>query len=151
MVLVKGLAIGWRAAVYGTGGGLAALIAIGVPTAVIPSPLFTRMTPTRPQDVAVLGLTALLTAVLSATYALPEACPWQEGKLLTGGLLAFLAVGCPICNKVVVLLLGAGGALAYFEPVQPALAAGGLALLAVALWLRLRLLRAARRPSRPAG
>ena len=34
-------------------------------------------------------------------------------------LLAFLAVGCPLCNKVVVLLLGASGALTYFEPIQP--------------------------------
>ena len=27
--------------------------------------------------------------------------------------LSFLAVGCPVCNKVVVLLLGASGALAF--------------------------------------
>jgi hypothetical protein len=134
--------VGWRAIIFGAVGGLAALLAVGLPTAVVPNALFDRMTPTRPHDYLILGLTALLAAALSATYALPANCPLQEGKLMTGGLLSFLAVGCPVCNKVVVLLLGASGALAYFEPVQPLLAAGGLGLLGVALALRLRAVRA---------
>jgi len=138
--------VGWRAIMFGAAGGLATLLAVGLPTAVVPNALFDRMTPTRPHDYLILGLTALLAAALSATYALPAICPLQEGKLMTGGLLSFLAVGCPVCNKVVVLLLGASGALAYFEPVQPLLAAGGLGLLGVALALRLRALGATRAP-----
>lgn len=127
-----------RAALAGLGAGLLALLLVGLPTAVIDNPFFTRMTPTRPQDYLFLGLTTLLAAALGATYAVPSACPRQEGKVTTGGLLSFLAIGCPVCNKIVVLLLGAGGALTYFEPVQPLLAAASLALLALALRLRLR-------------
>lgn len=56
----------------------------------------------------------------------------------SGGLLSFLAVGCPVCNKLVVLLLGLGGALQYFRPIQPVLAAAGLGLLVATLALRLR-------------
>jgi hypothetical protein len=48
-------------------------------------------------------------------------------------------VGCPICNKIVVALLGVSGALGVWAPVQPILAVLSLALLATAvfvLWRR---------------
>lgn len=147
--LVEALPVAGRAGLYGLAGALATVIVVGVPTELVPNPWFARMTPTRPQDYAILALTALLTGALAATYARPAACALQDGKLVAGGLLSFLAVGCPVCNKVVVLLLGASGALTYFEPVQPALAVAALALLGLALALRLRGVRAARRQSVP--
>lgn len=129
--------------------------AIGVPTVLVPNPFFTRMTPTRPWDYAVLGLTALLAGLVVATYfpAAGSACPVApvEGRLTLGGLLSFFAVGCPVCNKVAVLALGAGGALRYFAPVQPALGVASLALLGGTAWLRLRVLRAATPATRAAG
>jgi hypothetical protein len=60
-----------------------------------------------------------------------------EKRATAGGLLALFAVGCPTCNALVVLALGANGALAFFEPVQPLLAIGGIALLAHALRRRI--------------
>ncbi len=33
-----------------------------------------------------------------------------------GGLLSALAIGCPVCNKAVVLLLGSAGALTVWAP-----------------------------------
>jgi hypothetical protein len=53
-----------------------------------------------------------------------------------------LAVGCPICNKIVVLLLGVSGALTIFQPLQPVLALAAMVLLGYALFLRLRAVRA---------
>jgi hypothetical protein len=43
-------------------------------------------------------------------------------------MFSLFAVGCPICNKPVVAI-GVRGALNYFAPVQPFLAAGSVALL----------------------
>jgi hypothetical protein len=54
-----------------------------------------------------------------------------------GGLLSFFAVGCPVCNKIVLLALGTTGARQWFEPFQPVLAVLSLALLSYALWSRL--------------
>jgi hypothetical protein len=133
-----------RAARYGLGAAALTLLAIGLPAALIDNPVFARQLPARPLDYLVLGLTVLLAGAIGATYAWPVACPTQERKLFGGGLLAFLAVGCPTCNKLAVLLLGASGAIALFEPVQPLLAVAGLALLAAGLWLRLRAIAAAR-------
>jgi hypothetical protein len=48
---------------------------------------------------------------------------------------AVFAVGCPICNKIVVGLLGVSGALGVWAPLQPALAVVSLAVLAAAVVL----------------
>ena len=52
--------------------------------------------------------------------------------------MSYFAVGCPVCNKLVVLALGTVGAREWFEPIQPYLAAGSIVLLVVALRARLR-------------
>lgn len=55
-----------------------------------------------------------------------------------GGLLTYFAVGCPACNKLVLLALGSAGAMTWFEPFQPILQGAAVLLL---LWaLRSRLL-----------
>jgi hypothetical protein len=139
LIAPRGYAVGIAAAAL-------AVVAIGAPTAVIPNRFFMRMTPTRPQDYAFLALTALLVGLIAATYVAPrrplvaDPPPGGEGRLTAGGLLSFLAVGCPVCNKLVVLALGTSGALRYFAPVQPLLGLASLALLGATAWLRLRLL-----------
>jgi len=135
---------GWRATFTGVTATAGAALLIGVPTAVIPNPYFSRMTPVRLQDFLFLAATALLMGLVASSYAISAPSGGSAmGKLTTGGLLSFLAVGCPICNKVVLLLLGAGGALTYWAPLQPLLGILSVALLALTLGLRVRGLRAA--------
>ncbi|MEO7118143.1 MAG: hypothetical protein ABIZ34_04140, partial [Candidatus Limnocylindrales bacterium] len=55
-----------------------------------------------------------------------------------GSIGSFLAIGCPICNKVIVGLFGLSGALTIFAPIQPLIGAASVALLAAGLALRLR-------------
>lgn len=57
---------------------------------------------------------------------------------VVGGAIAWFAIGCPVCNKIVLLLLGASGAMTWFAPVQPFLAALALVLTTIALAVRLR-------------
>jgi hypothetical protein len=127
---------------------LVSALAIGLPTDVIPNPVFGRQgTPVEPWAMPVLAITAVLSGLLFATY-------FQDGDTVEtnnsegldrssrfgslGGLLSFFAVGCPICNKVVVIALGTSGALTWFAPVQPYLGVVALGLLAWALRVRLR-------------
>ena len=121
-------------------GGAFTLAVVGGPTDVVPNPWFTRMTPVRTQDYVFLALTVALAALLAASYAVPRTagCSIQQGKTFSGGLLSVLAVGCPVCNKIVLLLLGTSGALTYFEPIQPILGLLSVGLLAAAVWLRWR-------------
>jgi len=62
--------------------------------------------------------------------------PTRRGGI--AGLLSFFAVGCPVCNKLVIVALGTTGALQWFEPVQPVLAVASIVLLGWALRSRLR-------------
>ena len=55
------------------------------------------------------------------------------------GLGTFLAIGCPVCNKIALVLLGASGALTVFAPLQPLIGAASLGLLAGTLAWRFRL------------
>lgn len=132
--------LGWRyVAVAPLAAGLAAL-ALAVPAAIIDNPLFTRMTPVEPEQYVFWVATSLLGGALVATYLLPEL---RQGIATVGvgsGLLGLFAVGCPICNKLVVSLIGVSGALNYFAPVQPLIGLAAVGLSAWALGIRLHAL-----------
>lgn len=123
---------------------VAALAVLGIPSAVIPNPWLVRMLPTEPVNVAVWLASAPLIGLLAATYlAAPPrgtADPHGrgEGRASIAGLGAYLAIGCPICNKVIVAVLGVSGAMDVFAPLQPAIGAISLILLAGTLAWRLR-------------
>ncbi len=157
----------WLAAALAT--GVSALV-LGLPTDLIPNPVFGRMIEAPTWSYLALAVTSVLSGLLLATYvrdeprratadvapgdveegpsepvpgpervrASTEALSPPDAKRLTaGGLMSFLAVGCPTCNKLVVLALGSSGALTYFEPVQPVLALLGIGVLGYALRRRL--------------
>lgn len=109
--------------------------AIAVPTRFVPNDLFRRMTPTRPQDYVFWVLGAALTG---AVLGLRRVGNRGDAAAMSGGLGTFLAVGCPVCNKLVVALLGVGGATSVFAPLQPVIGLASLGLLVWALRSRLR-------------
>lgn len=114
-------------------------IAIGIPTDVLPNPWFTRMTPATTSNYLFWVASSVLTGALLATYLLPRGTRDRIAAASAGsGYLGVLAVGCPVCNKLVVALLGVSGAFNYFAPIQPLLGAIGLAMAGVALVVRLR-------------
>jgi hypothetical protein len=122
--------------------GLAALagaVFLGMPTGVIPTPFYTRMTPVLWWNYPVLVASAILLGLTAATYLRQIVQEGEHGGTVAtgGGLLSLFAIGWPVCNKLVVLASGASGALRWFAPVQPVLAAGSLVMLGVALWTRL--------------
>ena len=118
-----------------------AALAMAVPTAVLANPFFTRMTPVRTLDYVFWAIGSVLIGLIVATYAVPGVSAACQSRTLASGVVNVLAIGCPICNKVVVLLLGISGALTIWAPLQPLLGIGALAVLSWTLTLRLRLLR----------
>ena len=122
-----------------------AALAIGIPTGIVETSRFTRMTPVLWWNYPVWAISSMLTGALIATYVRSSLTPGtrsHSGKTLGGGLLSAFAVGCPICNKMVVLAIGVNGALTWFAPIQPVLALVSVGVLAYALRSRIRSLRA---------
>lgn len=133
---------------------------LGVPTVLIPNPVFGREVPVTGWSYPVWILSSLLAGMLAATYVRPGAgsaapvgrpgvvaegpdvipasgdAPARFG--MAGTVLAWFAVGCPVCNKLALLALGYAGALRWFAPAQPYLAGLALATTAGALLVRLR-------------
>ncbi|SDM60753.1 hypothetical protein SAMN05216368_101429 [Cryobacterium flavum] len=120
---------------------LCTVVFIAIPTDLIDTPFFSRQIPPTAWSWPVLTLSAVLTGMVTATYvAHPEGAPPSRaaGRLgMAGWLVTFFAVGCPVCNKLVLLALGATGAMQFFEPVQPYLAAASIVLLGWALYARM--------------
>lgn len=114
----------------------------------MPTPLFDRMTPVQWWNYPILVATAVLGGLVVPTYVRTGAGSDGVGKTAGGGLLSALAIGCPVCNKLVVLALGFSGALTYWAPLQPVLGVASLALLGWALRSRLAGERACTVPAR---
>jgi hypothetical protein len=119
---------------------VAAYFLMGLPTAVIDNPVFGRAVAVTPWSTPVLLVSSVLVGLIMATYVNPlHALDDRHMKVSgVGGLLSFFAIGCPVCNKIVLLALGTSGALNFFAPLQPILAMAGVLFLAYALVQRLR-------------
>jgi hypothetical protein len=138
-------------------GGIATMVLVALPTAVIPNPVFGRAVAVTWWSYPVVVVTGILGGLLLATYVrstdpgerlAPEDELDGASKLgMAGAFVTPFAVGCPVCNKIVLLALGASGAVTWFAPIQPLLALVSIALMAVALRLRLRNETACRVPA----
>lgn len=132
--------------VIGIAGGIGLAIVVSIPTDVLPNPYFTRSMAVTWWSYPVVIATGLLGALLIGSYVRDGAKPvGAEAQLerssrfgLAGATLSFFAIGCPVCNKLVLLALGASGTMTWFAPFQPVLAVASVALMAVAVRMRLR-------------
>jgi hypothetical protein len=139
----------WRFTVLAAAAAGLYVVALGIPAAIIPSPLFHRAVPPDIWNLLSWMAPAVLFGPFAATYLVPWPASCRVGgRAGAGGMLSFLAAGCPVCNKLVVLAAGVSGALAYYRPLQPLLGAVSVVLLGLALRIRLRTRAGS---SRPAG
>ena len=118
------------------------LVAIGLPTAIYENPFFVRMTPVRLQDYVIWIMSSVLVGLIVGSHCVASSTS-GDGKIVSGGVLSVLAVGCPTCNKLVVLLLGTTGALTFFAPLQLYIGIGSVLLLGWTLLLRVKVLAGA--------
>ncbi len=142
-------------------------LGLGFATVLLPNDFFHRDIPPTAWSYPVWIVTSVLTGLLMATYFSPnyaaisdqvnntthtseeatltdeEAAQMAEQGAtsslwgLIGTFAAWFAIGCPVCNKIALLALGYSGAITYFAPMQPWLAAFSLVLLLFGLVMRL--------------
>jgi hypothetical protein len=84
-----------------------------------------------------IGLLVALSALLGIYVGIRR--PVCSGRLAgSGGVLGFLGVACPVCNRILLLLFGGDLLLTYFEPVRVYVAAAGVAVMAAAVVIEWR-------------
>lgn len=97
---------------------------LGTVSALWENPVFIRMTPAGHWEISALLVLSVLIGVFIAIRR-----PACSGKAAgAGGVLGFLGIACPVCNKILLLLFGGDLLLTYFEPVRLYVAAIGIAL-----------------------
>ena len=119
---------------------IATALIISLPTAVIENPVFGRDVEVTSWSIPVVLITSVISGLILATYVKNDTSVDEEQSIKIGGagaFFSFLAVGCPVCNKIALIALGYSGALQYFAPLQPYMAALGVGLLIYALRKRL--------------
>ncbi len=136
---------------FAAGTALATYLLVAIPTDLIDTPLFTREIPPTSWAQGVTVVSAAFAGLVAATYVATPDDSISSGRFgIAGGVVTFFAVGCPVCNKLVLLALGTTGAIQWFEPIQPYLAVAAIGLLAWAFVARVRGERAcALRSARP--
>ncbi len=108
---------------------LGSFVALGSVAALWDNPLFVRMTPAGDLEIVLLGLLSVLLGIYVALRR-----PFCSIKTAgAGGVLGFIGVACPVCNKVLLLLFGGDLLLTYFEPVRVYVAAAGVLVVAAAV------------------
>jgi hypothetical protein len=108
---------------------LASFAALGTMAALWENPIFIRMTPAGDLEIVLLGMLSLLLGVYVGIRR-----PFCSVKTVTtGGVLGFIGVACPVCNKILLLLFGGELLLTYFEPVRIYVAGAGVLLAAAAV------------------
>lgn len=138
--------------------GIAVAALIALPTAVIPNPIFGRSIEVTWWSYPTVILSGIIGGLIIASY-IRESDPesdhnYQEenepeelelsGKDpalrwgTIGGFVSFFAVGCPVCNKLVLIALGTTGAVSWFAPIQPFLALASIIFMLWALHMRLK-------------
>ncbi len=113
----------------GAATALGSFVALGTVAALWENPFFLRMTPSSGFEVAALAALSLLLGVYVAIRR-----PFCSVKTAgVGGVLGFLGVACPVCNKILLLLFGGELLLTYYEPVRIYVAAAGVLIAALAV------------------
>ncbi len=104
--------------------------ALGTVSALWENPFFIRMTPAGGWEIGLLAALSVLIGVYIAIRS--PVCATKSAT--AGGVLGFLGIACPVCNKILLLLFGGELLMTYYEPVRIYVAALGVAVTAWAVW-----------------
>jgi hypothetical protein len=108
---------------------IASFVGFGTVAALWENPLFIRMTPAGDFEIALLTLLSILLGVYVGIRR-----PFCSAKTATAsGIVGFIGIACPVCNKILLLLFGGELLLTYFEPVRIYVAGAGVVLAAIAV------------------
>ncbi len=124
--------IGW-----GVGVAVVSFVMLGTVAALWDNPLFIRMTPAGGWEITMLAAMSVLSGIYVAIRR--PFCSLKGAG--AGGILAFVGVACPVCNKILLIIFGGELLMTYFEPVRIYVAAAGALMIgafAVREWMLTR-------------
>jgi len=119
-----------RAALFGILAAVLSMAGLGTVSALWKNPFFIRMTPAGGWEISLLAVLSVLIGLYIALRS--PVCSTK--KATAGGVLGFLGIACPVCNKILLLIFGGELLMAYYEPVRIYVALLGVVVTAWAVW-----------------
>ena len=124
-MILAGREITERRITIGVAVAVGAFLALGTVAALWDNPVFIRMTPAGGWEISMLAVMSVLSGVYVAIRR-----PFCSVKgASAGGILGFLGVACPVCNKILLLIFGGELLMTRYEPVRLYVAALGALLI----------------------
>lgn len=131
---VKSILVGIAVAIF-------IFLLFGALTVLVPNNFFKRMTPIYWYDYIFLILTSILIGIYAGLWHYTRKTSSKCSYGATGGAIgSVFSFGCPICNKLLVLLLGVTGVMTYFAPIQPILGTASIAILSYVVYKQYKVL-----------
>lgn len=128
-LIIAGFIVSAKRVLGGIATAIVTFAVLGTVAALWDNSFFVRMTPAGEWEIGILTLLSLL----SGLYVVIRR-PFCSNKTVgVGGVLSFLGVACPVCNKILLLAFGSEMLLTYFEPIRIYVAAGGVLIAAWAV------------------
>ncbi len=115
-------------------------LVMGIPTALIPNPLikYTRMIPATVLDYFFLVSTSALLGALISLKLYFKSKNKADFKTIAGGSIGFVAFSCPVCNLLLVSVLGFTTIMAFIEPLRPFLGIASVIILIYLIYKELK-------------
>lgn len=118
--------------------GVASFVALGTVAAVWENPFFIRMTPVQGFEIPLLAAMSILFGL----YVVVRRPVCGNKFTGLGGIVGFVGIACPICNKILLLVFGGELLMLYLEPSRLWFSIAGVAMVGGAvvreLWKRRR-------------
>jgi len=129
----------WKYISIGVFASIIIFLIFGIPTDLVPNNYFIRMIPIKATDYIFLSLTSIMLGTYIALYYYDKKTNKKCNYTAYGGAVAgIFAVGCPICNVMLISLFSATAILTYFEPYRPILGVLSLGILGTALIYKIK-------------
>lgn len=126
-----------KSVIVGILSGFGVLMALGIPTALIPSGIYIRMIEVTIFDYFFLLATSMLIGIYIGLWSYKKESGHYGKKYLIGGSASsFFAVSCPLCNILLVSLIGVSSVMIFIEPLRPVLGVTGLLVLGYLIYVK---------------
>ncbi len=89
-------------------------VTLGTVAALWENSFFIRMTPAGNWEIALLAMLSMLSGI----YVMIRRPLCSDKTIGVGGVIGFLGIACPVCNKILLLAFGSELLLTYFEPIR---------------------------------
>ena len=127
----------WKYLSIGLLASIILFLLFGIPTDLVPNKYFIRMVPIKITDYIFLSLTSIMLGAYIALHYYSKKTSKKCDYAAYGGAVAgVFAVGCPICNVLLISLFSATAILTYFEPYRPILGVLTIGILGAAIFYK---------------